>query len=1031
MTRLSLLLGVLFVVVVPELSFAQAFGTFRQLPQMPGGQVRDVVHHPQTEGLVFALSAGSTYRSVDGGASWQQVFFENDEQRLQRLGVRNIAFSPNDPSLVFAVSNNADGAFAIGDERAIYKSADEGRTWRKIDHAPLDSLRPGLLGVAGPDDPVLVLNGFVGALPQVFTSDDLGLTWQNISPDGLAIGCSVQQLPIEALMCLSDSTPSGLLLLFSEDLGVTWSQGEIPFDSVMQMIRDPVDPQRLLVTGIHAELGRGVFRSEDLGKSWQLLTDEPIFRPFRIAPSDPDFIYSGGISNRTSMFVSMDGGDTWERASPGPGSIEGINGEGFFASIEGLSINPLDHLNVLVAVDGRGIWSTSDGGESWEMSSEGFFSETTLLASAEHDGRPFMLAGNRLETRRVLADQTEWQWVNRVSGRRPNWPFVSDPISASVIARRNAVSIDGGASWTAYDNTSDRVGSAKVVPIAGTFGRKMIANAPGQTLNTADLVRSEDGGASWQLVLSEVQLRSFASGITSEGVSVIYARSSSGIYRSKDGGLSWEILPGTGIENPPDWFGCAGACISLLVSERDSAERIWAHTSGGLYFSDDAAENWSAFGKFETDFFSRVALSSRNNQMIFIYAAEPLGVMYSMDGGDNWQEIPREFLATSGELVYWENLTGTFDHGIADLVYDDANSRLLLSLPGSGLLESRIEVLEAGMTFVVDSSFSEVGEAVEFTGVVTNVSSWNLAGFDVDFPGAESFSCDSVVEIPPGGSMECAGRYAAAQGDLDRGELTGVLVASAASPDGNRFGSTATDTTDAVQMPAVEIEAEVLTGDGYTSLSEQIRIRVTITAAGNVSLQEPMIDAQDLELIECEKSGEGEGAQFLIGDQFECEYIHFVWIEDLEAGSFSWTFYGGALDPNGNEVISEPATITAQAERTNSSVTPEAIDFGEVQTGVSAQTVSVFVSNDGPLRLMVFGVEVDGGGDAFSAIQNCSPWQFVSVDDPCEILVTFTPQAAGAFSSQLRIRTSSEQGPHLVPLQGTSGASIFHDRFED
>jgi photosystem II stability/assembly factor-like uncharacterized protein len=1031
MIRSNVLLALILLFALSELSLGQTFGQFRQLPQLPGGQVRNVVHHPQTEGLVFALTAGSTYRSVDGGVSWRQVFFENEAQRLQRLGVNNIAFSPNDPNLLFALSNNTDGAFAIGDERALYQSSDGGQTWQKIESAQLESVQPGRLWVSGPTDPVLFINGRVGVVGQVFRSDDLGLSWQNVSPNDREFGCIFPQLPIESLLCIGSSASSETLLLVSEDLGTTWTQVTFPFSSVFDMVRDPSNPQRLFATGIHDELGRGVFRSDNLGASWLLLTDELISRPFRISTANPDFIYSAGIANRTRFFASVDGGDAWEDASPGPGSIEGINGEGFFASIEGMSINPFDHLNVLLAVDGRGIWTTSDGGQTWETSSDGLFSETSLLASVKHDGKPFTLAGNRLETRRTLANQTEWHWVNRVSGRRPNWSFVTDPISPSVIARANGVSVDGGENWVIHDNASTTASAARVAPIPGADAQVMLANGSGQTPNTADLVRSENGGASWELVLGEVQLSNFTSGITSEGEPVMYARSSSGIYRFKDAGLSWEVLPGTGIDNPPDFFGCSGACISLLVPERHAAERIWAHTSGGLYFSDDAAETWAAFTEFETDFFSRIALSSENNQMIFIYAAEPLGVMYSMDGGSTWQEIPREFLTTNEELVYWESLTGTFDHGVADMFYDDANSRLLLSLPGSGLLESRIEVLDAEFEFPADRSFSQVGDTIEFTGVVTNVSSWALTDIDVDFPGAESFSCESVVEIPPGGSMACSGQYAAVQGDLDRGDLTGVLVASALAPDGNRFGGTATDTTDAVQIPGLEIDTEILAGEGFSSLSEQIRIRVTVTAAGNVTLQNPMIDAQNLELIDCEKSGEGEGAQFLIGDQFRCDYIHFVWIEDLEEGSFSWTFYGGALDPNGHEVISDPAGITVHAERTNSSVAPQEINFGEVATGESAQTVSVFVSNDGPLQLMVFGFELEGvDADEFSATQQCSPWQFVPIEDPCEIEVTFTPTSAGIFSSVLRIRTSSEQGPHLVALQGTSGAVIFHDRFE-
>jgi len=121
----------------------------------------------------------------------------------------------------------------------------------------------------------------------------------------------------------------------------------------------------------------GVFKSEDMGNSWEpVFDDEPTLSigDIAISESNPEIMYVGtGEANAgggslaydgLGVFKSVDGGNTWE--------FSGLEDAG---SIGRIVVNPENPDVVYVAAMGRlfssggttGVYKSVDGGQTWEQ----------------------------------------------------------------------------------------------------------------------------------------------------------------------------------------------------------------------------------------------------------------------------------------------------------------------------------------------------------------------------------------------------------------------------------------------------------------------------------------------------------------------------------------------------------------------------------------------------------------------------------------------------------------------------------------
>ncbi|HEV2388608.1 MAG TPA: hypothetical protein VGS20_15290 [Candidatus Acidoferrales bacterium] len=225
---------------------------------------------PQDPNIVLVAAIGhawganaerGVFRSTDGGATWQKVLYHDD-----KTGAVDLVFDPLNPRIVYAalyqVVRMPWGFASGGPGSGIYKSADEGLTWK---HLEGNGLPAGVLGKIG-----------------------------------LAVGADG-----ERVYALIEAEKGGLYA--SNDAGEHWSlvTDDHRFRQrawyFTHLTADPKD-----VNTVYA-MNTGVFRSTDGGHSWQTIIGGDTHILW-IDPTNPAHMIDGNDGGAT---VSLNGGKTW------------------------------------------------------------------------------------------------------------------------------------------------------------------------------------------------------------------------------------------------------------------------------------------------------------------------------------------------------------------------------------------------------------------------------------------------------------------------------------------------------------------------------------------------------------------------------------------------------------------------------------------------------------------------------------------------------------------------------------------------
>jgi photosystem II stability/assembly factor-like uncharacterized protein len=325
---------------------------------------------------VFYIGAnnGGVWKSTDYGRIWTPIF---DDQPTGSVGA--IAVAPSDPNVLYVGSGEGLQRPDLSTGDGIYKSVDAGKTWQHL------GLRDGQqipAIVVDPRDPnrlfVAVLGHPYGPNVErgIYRSLDGGQTFtkvlyrdENTGGMDVAFDPADSQI-VYAVLWSARQGPwengsfkgptSGLFK--STDGGTTWKElanglpraadglGRIGIDVA------PSDRNRLYAV-VGATKGGGVYRSDDAGASWRLLSDDMRlwgrdgdFNEIRTDPKNADVVY---IANVVS-WKSTDGGRTWAAFRGAPG---GDDYHRFW-------INPDDPRTILLASD-QGAVVTVNGGETW------------------------------------------------------------------------------------------------------------------------------------------------------------------------------------------------------------------------------------------------------------------------------------------------------------------------------------------------------------------------------------------------------------------------------------------------------------------------------------------------------------------------------------------------------------------------------------------------------------------------------------------------------------------------------------------
>ena len=306
---------------LPILWVGTRTGAFRSLdggvtwtsasPDLSHRLILSLLAHPGRPGVLWAASPFSfrldrpagVFKSVDHGASWRAA-----SRGLLAFPISSLAFDPVTPGVLWAGSR-AGGAF---------RSTDGGATWTER-HGHLAFSEGVVRDLA--IDPQAPDTVWMAPDRGVFVTEDGGATWEARN-EGL-VDASGSASPILVLR-LAPANPSVAYaammarLFKTVDAGAHWTELSVP-QVAADVLVDPRDPDVVFVaTAFFIDQSReagALWISRDGGDTWEAAPLETGSRPVRSLASDPrnpDVLYAGGDGG---IFRSADGGRTWQRVT--------------------------------------------------------------------------------------------------------------------------------------------------------------------------------------------------------------------------------------------------------------------------------------------------------------------------------------------------------------------------------------------------------------------------------------------------------------------------------------------------------------------------------------------------------------------------------------------------------------------------------------------------------------------------------------------------------------------------------------------
>jgi photosystem II stability/assembly factor-like uncharacterized protein len=254
-----------------------------------------VIVHPTNPDIVYVAALGHAYgpntergvfRTRDGGKTWEKVLFLDD-----RTGAIEIVFDPKNPHVLFAAmwegwrtpwTLNSGGA-----KDGLYRSGDDGATWKRIEGNGIPEGPLGRIGVAvsGADSNVVyaLIEAKEGGL---YRSEDGGEHWSLVNPDH-----RFRQRAWYFTHAWADPKSVNTVyiantgLYRSTDGGKTFERLPAPHGDHHALWIDPNDPSRM----INGNDG-GATISVDAGKDWTTIYNQPTAQFYHVA-ADNDFLY--------------------------------------------------------------------------------------------------------------------------------------------------------------------------------------------------------------------------------------------------------------------------------------------------------------------------------------------------------------------------------------------------------------------------------------------------------------------------------------------------------------------------------------------------------------------------------------------------------------------------------------------------------------------------------------------------------------------------------------------------------------------
>lgn len=556
---------------------------WRNIGPFRGGRSVAVAGVPDQPLLYYmGTTGGGLWKTQDAGISWQNI--SDGYFNVGSIGA--LAVAPSDPNIIYVGSGeHAIRGVMTSHGDGLYKSMDGGKTWT---HLGLENSRHIASVVIHPNNPNLLYVAVQGAAhgPSedrgVYRSTDGGKTW-------------------EQLFFINEYTGAC-------DLSMDPSNPRILYAGMWDHLRYPWQIRS-------GGPGSGLFRSTDGGVNWEKLTQGLPAQMGKVGVSvsaaNPNVVYANIEAEKGGVFVSRNGGETWQQTSTDRKTIarawyytkivadptdeytvyvlntpllRSVDGGKTFESIanphadqHALWINPHDPQNMILANDG-GACITFNGGRSWSA----------------QDNQP---TG---QFYRVIADKRFPYYI--YGGQQDHSTVaIASRTTGSGVTDKDWYEVAGGESaFIAFDPADPKL-------VYGGSYQGNISVFDQATSETKDIMAYPSVGLATLPKDMKYRFNWNAPIVASPQDPRIIYHAAQRVVRTRDGGISWQVISPDLTRNEKEKQGLGGVpftnegaggenynTISYLACSPHDPWVIWAGSDDGLvHLTRDEGQSWN------------------------------------------------------------------------------------------------------------------------------------------------------------------------------------------------------------------------------------------------------------------------------------------------------------------------------------------------------------------------------------------------------------------------------------------------------
>ena len=683
--------------------------SWRMIGPHRAGRTVGVTGVPSQPSVFYiGVNNGGVWKTNDFGHTWKPIF---DAENTGSVG--DVVVAPSNPNVVYVGSGEGIQRPDLSVGNGLYKSSDAGKTWtnmglkdaQQIGGITVDPSNENRIFVAalghpyGPNkergvyrsldggktlEQVLFINENTGAIQVTIDQNNPNVVYADI--------WAARQGPWENGAW--NGKESGLFK--SEDGGTTWRRltkglptttedglGRIGFTIA------PSNSKRMYAT-VDAEKNGGIYRSDDAGESWYLLTSDgrlwgrgSDFAEVKVDPKNADIVYSANVV----MWKSTDGGKNWTGIKGAPGGDD----------YHRIWINPNDTKIMAIGLDQGGI-VTVNGGETW---SSWYNQATAQFYHVSTDNSfPYNVLGGQQESGSVgIASRSndgnitfrDWHPV----GVEEYGYVAADPLDPNIIY---------GGKITKFDKRTGQVQNIAPEPVR-TGKVRFIRTAPvmfspidPKTLYFAGNVvfKTTTGGQSWETISPDLTRETYdippSVGVFStdnmktmprrgvvyslapsyQNVNTLWAGTDDGlIHITNDGGKTWKNITPKAITS---WSKISQIDASHFDNQTAyvAVNRIRCDDQAPyIYKTNDGGATWK---KIVTGLPNEPINTVREDAVKkgLLFAGSENAVYVSFDAGEHWQTLRLNMPATSiRDLVIKDDDIVVGTHGRSFWILDN------------------------------------------------------------------------------------------------------------------------------------------------------------------------------------------------------------------------------------------------------------------------------------------------------------------------------------------------------------------------